>query len=69
MVGDGALGGGLARKALMHGGAGFTELEVTWMISAAFLTQHGGLVLPSARPLWQFRVVRDGWLRGSRMQI
>ena len=60
-VGDGALGGGLARKALRRAGAGFTELEVTsWVISAAFSTQHGGLVLPSARPLWQFRVVRDG---------
>lgn len=69
-AGDGALGGGLARKALRRGGAGFTELEVTsWVISPAFPTQHGGLVLPSARPLWQFRVVRDGWLRGSRMQI
>jgi len=52
-AGDGALGGGLARKALRSGGAGFTELEVTsWVISPAFPTQHGGLVLPSARPLW-----------------
>ena len=52
-AGDGALGGGLAQKALRRGGAGFTELEVTsWVISAAFPTQHGGLVLPSARPLW-----------------
>ena len=34
------------------------------MISAAFSTQHGGLVHPSARPLWQIRVVHDGWLRG-----
>ena len=61
-AGDGALGGGLARKALRRGGADFTELEVTWVISAAFPTQHGCLVLPSARPLWQLRVVRDGWL-------
>ena len=69
-AGDGALGGGLARKALRRGGAGFTELEVTsWVISPAFPTQHGGLVLPSARLLWQFCVVRDGWLRCSRMQI
>jgi len=67
---DGALGGGLARKALRRGGADFTELEVTsWVISPAFPTQHGGLILPSARPLWQFRVVRDGWLWGSRMQM
>jgi len=64
-AGDGALGGGLARKALRRGGAGFTELEVTsWVISPAFPTLHGGLVLPSARLLWQFRVVHDGWLRG-----
>jgi len=41
----------------------------SWVISAAFPTQHGGLVLSSARPFWQFRVVRDGWLRGLQMQI
>ena len=69
-AGDGALGGGLARKALRCGGAGFTELEVTsWVISPAFPMQLGGQFLPSARPLWQFHVVHDGWLRGSRMQI
>jgi len=68
--GQATLGGGLARKSLRRGGAGFTELQVTsWVISAAFPTQHGGLVLSSARPFWQFRVVRDGWLRGLRMQI